>query len=66
MLRIEDNITYAGYTFCSCTWISYNGWYVCKHTIALAIELELRLKGFELKTNSTENRRRGRPTRLQH
>ena len=43
-----------------CAYISYNEWYVCKHTIALEIDLELRLKGFELKINLTENKRRGR------
>ena len=61
-LVVEDNLIYQGYKFVSCQCISYNESFVCKHTIALAIKLNLKLKGFEVKQNETlvMNNRRGR------
>ena len=52
MLYVADSIKYNGYKFVSCTCIDYNNNFRCKHTIALAIKMEFKLKGFELKKKS--------------
>ena len=60
ILAVEDNITYTGFKFVSCQCIYYNKWLNCKHTIALATELNLKLKGYELKEQLPSNQARGR------
>ena len=43
---------------------SYHQWCVCKHTIALAITHNLKLKGFQLKQTLTVNKKKGRQARV--
>jgi hypothetical protein len=60
IVGIQDNVTYPGYKFVYCQCCYYQKKYVCKHTVALAIQLNLKLKGFELKQNLPENNKKGR------
>ena len=62
-LGVQDNVTYPGFKFIYCSCLFYNKWYHCKHTIALAIRLNLKLKGFELKKLLPSNAKKGRTPR---
>ena len=59
IVGVQDNVSYPDYKFVYCQCFYYQKTYVCKHTIALAIQLNLKLKGFELKQHLPANKKSG-------
>ena len=57
---MQDNVSYPDFKFVYCQCCYYQKMYVCKHTIALAIQLNLKLKGFELKQHLPANKKSGK------